>query len=75
MFKSIVEGQIRVSSHMAVTKHSIFLCPLVQNPCELMPERKVRRVGEQQWNPPCGYTAGLRPLGYYATENCTLLAQ
>lgn len=47
----------------------------VPDPCVLVPKRKVWQVGEQQWIPPCGYGAGLRPLGYYATENCALLAQ
>lgn len=63
IFKSIFKGQIH-SDHTW----------LVRDPHVLVPQRKVWWVGEQQWNPPCGYGAGLRPLGYYAAENSTLLA-
>lgn len=57
-------------------KHGMFLCLAAQSQTMYAgAQKEVWRVGEQQWNPPCGYWAGLRPLGYYATENCALLAQ
>lgn len=37
----------------------------------MVPQRKVVAVMES----PRGYDAGLRPLGYYATKNCALVAQ
>lgn len=72
---SVVESQIH-SDHTSYGENiACFRALQLRHPRMLVPKRKVWQVGEQQWNPPCGYGAGLRPLGYYAAKNCTLLAQ